>query len=181
MTDQDNVARFIKRLDELDVGARAQLRRNAGMSLAEGSSALGLFYRLLPHGVGEYQQEKYFLVATLFPLCESADWDGGGPRDLGATLKRARSDNNGNGLDRRMEALLEADSDQLRFRLRQAIRFARSTRVSVDWYQLLRDVLRWDHPNKYVQRRWAESYFGEDAQPGPQQPRIAPNANGNVT
>lgn len=164
MSDKETIAKFITRLEELDVGGRARLRRNAGMSLGEVRSAMGLFYRLLPPRVSESHQEKYFMVATLFPLCEStgAGTETKGPRNLGATLKSARDDNYRNGLDRRMEALLESDSEQLRFRLRQAVRFARSARVPVDWGQLLSDVLDWDHPEKFVQRRWAEAYFGEE-------------------
>lgn len=153
-TGDTRVYTFIERLEKLDVGAKARLKRNAGLSLAEARDVLGLFYRLLPAAVPGYQQERYFMIATLYPLA-----DGGRHRNLGATLRAARLPMNGAGLDRRVEALLDADTEQLRFRLRQAIRFAQSNRVPVNWPQLLRDVLRWDHPDRFVQRQWAEAYF----------------------
>jgi CRISPR system Cascade subunit CasB len=153
---------FIAALERLDAGARARLKRNAGLTLAESRAVLGVFYRLLPPGVSRAQHDEYFLVATLFPLAQGS----GRHRDLGATLRAARSDTNAKGIDRRIEALLDADSHELRFRLPQAIRFAQSSRVTVNWPQLLRDVLRWDHPERFVQRRWAESYFAE-ALPAP--------------
>ena len=103
-----------------------------------------------------HYQEAYFLVATLYPLAES-----GSHRNLGATLRAARTAGNSPGIDRRMEVLLEADVEQLPFRLRQAVRFAQSNRVPVNWRQLLRDVLWWEHPDRFVQRQWAEAYFGE--------------------
>jgi len=77
---------FIARLEALDAGDRARLKRNAGKTLAEAHDALGLFYRLLPKGVPAYQEEVYFLVATLFPLA-----DGGAENDLGMSLYRAQS------------------------------------------------------------------------------------------
>jgi len=146
---------FIEALGRLDTGARARLKRNAGLTLAEARDVLGIFYRLLPYTVPRVQHDDYFLVATLYPL---AAWSGR-HRDLGATLRAARSDTNAKGIDRRVEALLDAEDEQLRFRLRQAIRFAQSNRVTVNWPQVLHDVLRWNHPARFVQQRWAESYF----------------------
>lgn len=147
---------FIARLEGLDAGDRARLKRNAGKTLAEANDALGLFYRLLPNGLPAYQEEAYFLVATLFPLAE-----GGTAHDLGTSLFRAQSARNSKGLDRRVENLLDADLAQLHFRLRQAIHFLHSCRVHVNWQQLLEDLLQWEHPDRFVQQRWARSYFGQ--------------------
>jgi len=149
-------AQFIKRLEKLDAGDCARLKRNAGKTLAEAKDALGLFYRLLPYGVPSHQEEVYFLVATLFPLAE-----GGGKLDLGASLHLAQSAKNSKGLDKRVENLLDADLVQLHFRLRQAVHFLQSSRVRVNWQQLLEDLLQWDHPDRFVQQRWARSYFGQ--------------------
>jgi len=146
---------FIARLATMDVGARARLRRSAGKRLDEARGVLGLFYRALPPGVPPSRQEAYFMIGTLYPLAES-----GGNHSFGATLHAARTEMNARGLDRRVETLLDADAGQLAFRLRQAVRFAQANRVPVNWTQLLRDVLQWDHPAGFVQRKWAEAYFG---------------------
>jgi CRISPR system Cascade subunit CasB len=148
------VAAFFQRLERLDAGGRARLKRRAGQPLAEGLDVLGLFYSLLPPGVPVLQEELYFLVATLYPLAES-----GGKGDLGATLYQARQPNNAKGMDRRVEILLDADETQLPFRLRQAIRLLQSNRVRVNWPGLLEDLLYWTHPERRVQKRWARSYF----------------------
>lgn len=152
---EEEMKGFIRRMNELDVGDRARLRRNAGRRLAEAPDVMGLFYRLAPHGISSRDEERYFTVATLFPLANS-----GPAGDLGDTLRRARSPKNGAGLDRRMEILLDADGEQLPFRLRRAISFAQSNRAPVNWRQLLEDVLLWDVPGKPIQRAWARSYFG---------------------
>jgi len=148
------IVSFCERLSRLDAGDRARLKRNAGQRLAEARGVTGLFYRLLPPGVGAGQEDMYFLVATLFPLAE-----GGGRGDLGAALCRGRSEKHARGLDRRVEILLDADAAQLPFRLRRAVQLLASNRVGVNWPQLLADLLYWTHPERFVQRRWARSYF----------------------
>jgi len=149
------VTEFCERLERLNAGERARLKRNAGRTLAESRNVLGLFFRILPRNVPRYQQEEtYFLVATLFPLVESGD-----EGSLGHALYRARDKKYAQGLDRRVEILLDADREQLPFRLRQAIRFLYSKRVPVNWPRLLQDLLAWDRPKRYVQENWARAYF----------------------
>ncbi|HNR02411.1 MAG TPA: type I-E CRISPR-associated protein Cse2/CasB [Anaerolineaceae bacterium] len=152
-----NTGLFISRLEKLNAGDRARLKRNAGKTLAETHDAIGLFYNLLPHGVPQYQEEIFFLVATLTPFAE-----GGAKKDFGNSLYLARSVKNNKGLDRRVENLLDADLVQLHFRLRQTVKFLQSCRVRVNWQQLLDDLLHWDHPERYIQQRWARSYFGQE-------------------
>ena len=151
------VTEFCERLEQLDAGERARLKRNAGRTLAESHNVLGLFFRILPHNVPRHQEEIYFLVATLFPLAES-----GGEGNLGHALYRARDKKYAQGLDRRVEVLLDADREQLPFRLRQAIRFLDSKRVAVNWPRLLKDLLAWGHPKRYVQENWARDYFANE-------------------
>jgi CRISPR system Cascade subunit CasB len=150
------VAAFFERLDRLDAGGRARLKRSAGQSLAESRDALGLFYSVLPRGVSAFQEDMYFLAATLYPMAA-----GGGRGDLGDSLRQAQQGKNAKGLDRRVQILLDADEAQLPFRLRQAIHFLQSTRTRVNWPRLLDDLLRWTHPDRFVQRQWARSYFAE--------------------
>jgi CRISPR system Cascade subunit CasB len=146
---------FISRLEHLDPGGKAKLKRSAGEMLGE-AREVAFFYSLLPNGVQEKQEETYFLTATLFPLAEA-----GGSGDLGASLRRAKTDKNAKGLDRRVQALLDADEAQLPYRLRRAIFFLRSNRVRVNWARLLQELLQWDASTRFVQRQWARSYFGE--------------------
>ena len=145
---------FIHSLEGLDPGDRARLKRHAGRSLGDSTGVLGLFYRLLPHGIRERDHERYFLIATLFPLTTE-----GNDRDFGTTLSRMRNPANQAGLDRRFEALLDADEGQLPFRLRQLVRLTHAHRVGVNWEQLLDDVLAWSWETRPVQKRWAMSYF----------------------
>ena len=148
------IAEFCERLEGLDSGEQARLKRNAGRSMSDSHQVLGLFFRVLPTNVPRFQEEDYFLLATLYALA-----NGGAEGNLGDTLRKVRDPKYAQGLDRRVEFLLDADHDELPFRLRQAIRFVESQRGSVNWPQLLRDVLAWEHPERYVQENWARAYF----------------------
>lgn len=151
---EEQIEVFTKRLEDLEPGERARLKRNAGRSLAESHDVLGVFFRLLPRDVPPRQQEWYFLVATLYPLASP-----GASENLGGSLRQARSEANSRGLDRRVEALLDADRQQVPFRLRQTISFLQSNRVRVNWPRLLKDLIGWEYLDRGVQQRWAQSYF----------------------
>ena len=150
------VEEFLQNLSALDAGGKARLKRDAGKLLTEAKS-LGLFYRLLPYGLSAAQEEIFFLLATLYPLA-----DGGGKGNFGASLclSRVRDPRNAKGLNRRVEILLDSDAMQLPFRLRQAVRLLKSKQVSVNWQQLLEDLLRWNYSSRIVQKQWARAYFG---------------------
>ena len=149
------VKTFLEKLERLDAGDKAKLKHDAGKTIAE-SQSIGLFYRLLPYGAGAAREEMYFLVATLYPLAESSSVG-----NLGTSLHCARDPDpkKNKGLDRRVEILLDADKTQLPFRLRQAIRFLKSKRVSVNWQQLLEDLQKWNRPSRIAQKQWARAYF----------------------
>ncbi len=149
------IAEFVKKLNALDAGDKAKLKRDAGKPIAEAQS-IGLLYRLLPYGLNAAQEEIYFLVATLYGLA-----DGGAKGNLGASLRQARDpeEKKNRGLNRRVEILLDSDATQLPFRLRQAIRFLKSKDKSVNWQQLLEDLLKWKSTYRTVQKQWARAYF----------------------
>jgi CRISPR system Cascade subunit CasB len=151
------ITTFFSRLEKLNAGERARLKRCVGQTLAEARhEALGLFFRVLPPDIPAFQHDIYFLAASLYPMTEA-----GGSGNLGDSLLRARTSKNGKGLDRRMEILLDADETQLPHRLRQAVHLLQSNRIRVNGPQLLEDLLYWTHPNRFVQRRWAQSYFAK--------------------
>ena len=163
MQDADkNSKEFLNNLAGLDAGGKARLKRDAGKELAEAHS-IGLFYRLLQnvYGLSAAQEDMYFLVATLYPLA-----DNNNAKNFGASMKALRQSKTRRkeptkSMDKRFEVLLDADKGQLPYRLRQAIKFLKSgeQKVSVNWAQLLKDLLGWQHPSRYVQKEWAREYF----------------------
>jgi CRISPR type I-E-associated protein CasB/Cse2 len=157
----EKVIKFLEKLAMLDIGEKARLKRDAGKTIAEGQN-MGLFYRLLPYGVPNWQEETYFLVATLYPMLQN-----GGTGNFGASLRQIRDPDpkRNNSLDRRVEILLDADPAQLPFRLRQAVRLIRSrnSEARINWQRLLEDLLQWNRPSRWVQENWARAYFEKPA------------------
>ena len=55
---------------------------------------------------------------------------------------------------------LSAHEDELEWHLRQAVSLCKANHVPVNWHGLFRDVRGWSHPNRWVQRNWARSFWG---------------------
>jgi CRISPR system Cascade subunit CasB len=62
-------------------------------------------------------------------------------------------------LDRRLMALLNADSDDVFDHLRYAVSLLRGTEIPVDWGKLMLDLDRWDEPDRSVQRTWSRAWW----------------------
>ncbi len=173
---------FVRRLRKLDPGERARLRRNAGLAMKESHNAMGLFYKKLVYDriLREYEEETYFLVATLFTFQKKHKFNSENVgeekeeqmasknfgKSLGEIKRRmnAKKKDSAKGLDTRFERLLDADEQQLPFYMRREVQFLFNNGGSVDWAKLLKDLLRWNHSDRYVQRGWARDYFSASIQ-----------------
>ena len=129
------------------------MRRQAGKTLDEASLSAS-FCRALPQGLSPDELDVYWLAATLFALH---------PEDGGQPLARAlaRIADKGGGVERRFKRLIESTPAQLPNRLRHVIRLVASHRVSIDWADLVDDLLRWNMPRRPVQFRWASLFYNE--------------------
>lgn len=172
---EDFVTAFVERLQKLDPGDRARFKRNAGLAMDESHNALGLFYKKLLYDrpLKDWEEETYFLVATLIPFEKKPNQAKEGatgeqperPRNFGASLGQIRRRITGvEGLDTRFERLLDADQQQLPFYLRREVQFLFNEGGRIDWTKLLRDLLNWDNPDRFVQRAWAREYFSTPVQ-----------------
>ena len=156
---------FVWKLYALDRASRARLKRNAGQTLATARNVYHVFYALAPHTLSEKEQEVLFLVATLFAsvVRYQDDRPENPPQNLGASLAierhRRQKQDRGDSLDRRFATLLDADQEQLSFRLRPLVRLVAAQRIAIDWTHLMYDLNHWDHQDRFVQRTWAQSYY----------------------
>ncbi|MHA1269853.1 MAG: type I-E CRISPR-associated protein Cse2/CasB [Candidatus Helarchaeota archaeon] len=158
---------FIENLRNSERSDIAILKRACGKNLENAKKAIYIFYKKLP-GVVKYRpnEEIYFLVATLYGF-NKYSFIG----DFGSTMRRVKIKTDTESIDSRFAALLDSDFDivnniyyggsGLSFRLRQCIRLADSKEIGVDWYELLKDLKNWDHPDNFVKKKWARSYFFE--------------------
>ena len=110
----------------------------------------------LPEDAPYGRQAAYYLVAALFGYHPAE----GGTGNMGDHFARARDvQRDDTAIERRFTTLLAAHVDDLPFYLRQAVSYLRSEEIPVNWHRLLSDVQAWGHPDRYIQRQWAEGFW----------------------
>ena len=154
----DRVESFIRYLSRLanpetgDTGAMAALRRSLAFEP-------GTYAKSFPHvepfvsGNG-WPRKAFYLAAGLFAEHKKHQPGRNFPRVI-AEIKQARESQS---LEQRFLTLLDADEDQITYRLRQNVRLA--SERPFDWVQFTKDLLNWFHPDRFVQVNWARDYFG---------------------
>ncbi len=147
---------FLETLGE-DRAALAQLRRGLGQP----PGTVADMYRYVAPWIGpdtpRRAEDAHYVVAALYAMHPAP----GATGDMGDHFRRAaRAAPDATAIERRFTVLLSAHPDDLPFFLRQAVSFLRSKEVAVNWQQLFRDLTAWGHPERYVQRNWARSYWG---------------------
>ncbi|MGD9156605.1 MAG: type I-E CRISPR-associated protein Cse2/CasB [Bacillota bacterium] len=187
MKREETVKKYIEALESLPIKDKAVLKRNAGNLLAEScGGAMTIFYRVLPYGVHPSQEEIWFAIATLRflnrYLAASSEAD---QRDFGWTLQNLKKAYPSDSFDGRVRGLLDCqrieEDGALTYRLRQLIKLADGKGISVDWEMLLCDLLSWNHPERWVQKKWARTCFNASAEGGHTQEREENQiAEGNV-
>lgn len=158
--------------------ALAHLRRGLGKPAG---SAMEMHRYIVPwtQGLDMTKADPYYLVASLFALNQRSEDKGNFGDTCRQTHRSIRAGRGGgdeegiDSLERRFVALLNAHPDDLAEHLRHAVALANSNEVSVNWAQLLRDLRHWSHPDRFVQRQWANSYWGGRTQEGPAEDEAA--------
>ncbi len=161
--------RFVSHLEALsakgDRAALAVLRRGLSGEPAAMARVYPLVVPWLPRGAPPWREDAFYTAASLYAL-HPQSWprERSGPRDFGASFawlrNRAASDQ---AIDRRFQALLACHGDELPDHLRHAVSLLAANDVPVDWAQLIGDILNWRADERFVQRRWARSFWGQAA------------------
>jgi CRISPR system Cascade subunit CasB len=101
-----------------------------------------------------HREWPYYLVGSLFALHPET----GAKGDLGWTCRQLGEHPSA---EARFRTLLASNQDELPDRLRQIVSLARSAprRTPIDWALLLKHLRYWTHPDGWVQRQWARSYW----------------------
>lgn len=92
---------------------------------------------------------------------DESDVSKGYRRTLGhaiAQLYLAR--NQSKSIEQRFISLLDADEEQLPYRIRQMVQLLKTEDgIRIYWSELLRDLLAWDYEHRPVQRKWARAFY----------------------
>jgi len=134
-----------------DRGMMASLRR--GLGKTKGHVAMYPF--VVPYLPDNAQEAwRYFTVAALFgyhhdPLEEEVS--------LGGAMARLERNDT---LQKRFIWLLDATVDELPSRLKSVVSLLKSKKIGLDYNWLLSDLGYLDHPDGFVQLRWARDFYG---------------------
>jgi CRISPR system Cascade subunit CasB len=151
--------------DSPDRGKLATLRR----AFQNPVEAYPIVLPFLRADISNSELDKYALLAALFALHPKP----GSAGNMGRHMRLAAGENL-EATERRFVNLLRSDFADLPFLLRQAVSFIRSKDgVLINWEQLRKDLLYWDHPDQFVQKSWARGFWGyqpENADENNQEP-----------
>lgn len=135
----------------------AHLRRGLGKPAG---TAMEMFPYVAPftQNLNRSSENAYFLVASLFGLYPTASWKSDDRNNLGKSLSFLKDSSDS--IEKRFVALLNANEEDLPNHLRQIISLLKSKDAPVNWLRLLKDIKRWEHADKFVQRNWAKAFWG---------------------
>jgi len=180
-TRETKIEGFITKLDSLvtrkDLARLAALRRLSAPPSRWGPDGYAAGVPLLPFGLGSKDIDRYLLVAGLYALWHQGRGEPSRSSgcDFGRSMRSLATKGTDQGaepseaVERRFSVLLASDGERLFHHLRQSIGQLSSAGIEVDFRKLLKDLFGWDHPDRYIQRRWAVSFWAQ------------PNGNGTET
>lgn len=163
------MSRFIEWLEDLnkkDSRARAVLRRSLASDPGQYIPAYPYVEPFVRGEVNSWRRKMHYLAAGLWAMHWRDDRPGT-PMPIGmacAVIDSEKRQAMGNedrqkltSIEKRFVTLLDADRDQLPYRLRQMI--ALLNEQSIDFDHLLKGLLRWNDDQKYIQNAWARDFY----------------------
>jgi CRISPR type I-E-associated protein CasB/Cse2 len=110
--------------------------------------------------VDRWDQRFYILVAGLlaqYPQKIQADMEQ--RKNFGGSYRQLLNITGTGSTEQRFKTLISTDLVDMP--LVSAIRHMKAKDVSVDYIQLLTDILQWDHYDRFIQDAWARSFWGK--------------------
>lgn len=148
----------LSKRSEQDSAVIANLRRSA-------SYEPGLYPPAFPYvepyvqNLSEWRRTATYLTAACRALATRREH--GDPLTVPRALRalQARSPNSSTSIEKRFQALLDADTDELPWRLRHVINQLAASGTAIDWPGLLDDLRRWPDSRRTIQVRWARQFW----------------------
>ena len=137
-------------------GALAALRRGLGMPPGACTEMHRYVVPFLREDSWTWREQCRYIIAALFGLYPASTSAG----NFGHTMKLVHEKAGGDSIERRFIALLKSHRDDLFDHLRQAVSLAKSKDAPVHWERLLEDIQHWDEESAWVQRSWAQAFWG---------------------
>lgn len=145
---------FIEKLYLLDDTEKSRLRRVSNPS--NDSRVYDILVRM-NYTTPDWAQSKIDMITVLYSNAYQCNETEEKTFNLGKTLKYCDFS------EIRMKSLLSTDSENLFFKLRQAVKRLNKEQIAINWTKLSHDIIQWDHDSKFVQRNWAKGFFTDEA------------------
>jgi CRISPR system Cascade subunit CasB len=148
-----------------DSGAKATLKRALS---GEKHHILRTYKFLLTYldGIPEWQQDIWIFVACL-DIYHDQDKEPA-PRNFAQSCLDLQNKVPSQGPERRFHTLLDTALVDIQSPITALVRQFKSQDVEVYYPQLILDLCNWDHPDQFVQDRWARTFWR--ASPSPDTP-----------
>ncbi|MEP7149524.1 MAG: type I-E CRISPR-associated protein Cse2/CasB [Acidobacteriota bacterium] len=140
-----------------DRAALAHLRRGLGKRPGEAMGMYPYIGRFISEKTNQSYDRAVFLTSALFADYWEAPSNAG---NLGQSVRRLFDETKSDSIEKRFVALLDAEAEDLHYYLRQIVGLLKSKSIPVNWNELFKHIQGWDHPDGYVQKKWARSFWG---------------------
>jgi CRISPR system Cascade subunit CasB len=147
---------WLEEVNANDSRVRATLRRSLAFEPGAFAPAYPYVEPFVNEGDGDWRRAMRYLVAGLWAL----HWREGRPGPgvgLGNACAAYQSASGSSSAERRFINLLDADRDQLPYRLRQMIALLNDQ--AIDFEDLLKGLLFWTDDRKRTQNAWARDFY----------------------
>lgn len=147
---------FLEGLAKKESKVRAVLKRSLAFDPGLYPPAYPYVEHRLGSDDGNWKRTVFYLVAGLWALHRRESHGQG--QTLSSACKAFYFKNDkSQSVERRFIALLDSDEGQLPHRLRQMVALLKE--YPIDFDALLKDLLSWNHPDKWVQIKWAREFY----------------------
>lgn len=147
---------WLEGLNAKDPSVRAVLRRSLAFDPGKFVPAYPYIEPFLKDENNSWRREMFYLVAGLW----AAHWREGrsqAPMSIGKACAAHQEASGSTSTERRFIAMLDADRDQLPYRLRQIISLLKE--IPIDFDSILAGLQYWNDSQKRTQNAWARDFY----------------------
>jgi CRISPR system Cascade subunit CasB len=149
---------WLESLNEKDTKIKAVLRRSLTFDPGTYVSAYPYVEPFIKDEDNLWRRKIFYLVAGLWAF-HWREGQKGQQIPIGMACAAYQKKSGSASAERRFINLLDADEDQLPYRLRQVVALLKEQ--SIDFSHLLKGLLSWKDDRKFTQNSWARDFYRE--------------------
>lgn len=143
---------------QYDNGAKANLKRALTGEPRHQRATYPLVLRYLNESEETYYLEQWLWVTGLLAYYPQ-DINPENKSTFGHSARHLITGDSSGGPERRFRTLLDTSSEDLRSPPTAMARLMKSKSIPINYPQLLVDLCRWNHPDQYIQDKWARAFW----------------------